>query len=162
MTTLNPSRSGRRQLMGHALRVTALLLSAGILPRESLAQSSAWNKAAFDGRNLPEVLKALGAAAPVESRDIVLTAPDIAENGAVVPLTLSTTAAGVRRLFILIESNPSPLAAVFTLTDAVEPNLGTRVKMNQSSMVYGVALMADGRTLFARKDVKVTLGGCGS
>jgi sulfur-oxidizing protein SoxY len=53
------------------------------------------------------------------------------------------------------------LAAVFQLSDAIEPNLNTRIKMNQSSWVYAVAMTADGRTLFARRDVKITLGGCG-
>lgn len=157
-----PTVSSRRRLIGQAGWLATWLMASGLLPARSLAQTVPWNKAAFDSKGLADALKALGAAAPVESREIILTAPDIAENGAVVPMGLATSLTGVRRLLIVVENNPAPLAAVFTLTDAIEPNLSTRVKMNQSSMVYAVALMADGRTLYARKDVKVTLGGCGS
>ena len=73
---------------------------------------------------------------------------------------MASTLPGVRRLLLLVEKNPSVLSAVFELGDAVEANVTTRVKMGQSSNVYAVAMMADGRVLFARKDVKVTLGGC--
>jgi sulfur-oxidizing protein SoxY len=107
------------------------------------------------------VLKALGAAAPAESKDIVLTAPDIAENGAVVPIGAATSVAGVRRVLLLVEKNPSALAAAFDVSDAVEANFATRVKMGQTSNVYAVAITADNKAFFAQKEVKVTLGGCG-
>ena len=87
--------------------------------------------------------------------------PDIAENGAVVPVSCSTALAGVKRLMILVEKNPSALCAVFDVTDAVEAAFSTRVKMGQSSQVLAVAVMADGKVLFAQKEIKVTLGGCG-
>jgi sulfur-oxidizing protein SoxY len=67
----------------------------------------------------------------------------------------------VKRLLILVEKNPSILAASFDVTDAVDANVATRVKMGQSSDVYAVAMMNDGKVLFAKKEVKVTLGGCG-
>jgi sulfur-oxidizing protein SoxY len=140
--------------------VAALLAGAGLLPRQALAQAG-WNKAAFDAKNLDEVLKALGAAKPVESAEVTLTAPDIAENGAVVPIGASSTLPGVKRMVFLVEKNPTPLAAVFALTDAVDASVATRVKMSQTSNVVAVALMADNRVLFAQKEVKVTLGGCG-
>ena len=92
---------------------------------------------------------------------MTITGPDIAENGAVVPLGASTSLPGVKRLMIVVEKNPDPLVAVFNLTDAVDANISTRAKMGQSSDVYAVAVMADGRTLYAKKEVKVTLGGCG-
>ena len=107
------------------------------------------------------VMKALGAAAPSESRDVTLTGPDIAENGAVVPVAAACSAAGVRRIAVLVEKNPNMLAAVFDVNDAIDPAFATRVKMSQSSDVYAVALMADGRVLFTKKEIKVTLGGCG-
>jgi sulfur-oxidizing protein SoxY len=62
---------------------------------------------------------------------------------------------------VLVEKNPSVVSAVFDVNEFVDPAFSTRVKMGQSSNVYGVALMADGRVLYAAKEVKVTLGGCG-
>jgi sulfur-oxidizing protein SoxY len=106
-------------------------------------------------------LKALGAGAPVESKDVTITGPDIAENGAVVPLGVSTSLAGVKQMLILVEKNPTALVAVFNMTDSVDANFATRSKMGQSSDVYAVAVMADGKALYAKKEVKVTLGGCG-
>ena len=150
----------RRALMQRSLAVAVLLAGAGLLPRRVFAQA-AWNQAAFDGKTLDEVLKALGAAKPVESKEIAITAPDIAENGAVVPLAASSALPGVKRIVLLVEKNPTPLAAVFDLTDAVDANVATRVKMAQTSNVIAVALLADNRVLFAQKEVKVTLGGCG-
>jgi sulfur-oxidizing protein SoxY len=73
----------------------------------------------------------------------------------------STALAGVKRMMILVEKNPSVLAAVFDVSDAVEASFNTRVKMGQSSNVYAVAMMGDGKVLFSGKEIKVTLGGCG-
>ena len=78
-----------------------------------------------------------------------------------VPIAAATTLPGVKRLLVLVEKNPSMMAAMFEPTDAVEPNISTRVKMGQSSNVFAVAMMNDGKVLFAQKEVKVTLGGCG-
>ena len=110
---------------------------------------------------MADVVKALGGAAPAESKDVTIIGPDIAENGAVVPVGASSSAAGVKRLMLLVEKNPNALAAVFDLSDSVEANVSTRVKMGQSSNVYAVAMMADGKVLYAGKEIKVTLGGCG-
>ena len=151
----------RRDLIGRATKVAALLAGAGLLPALAYAQAAPYNAAAFEAKNMAELMKALGAAAPVESKDVTVTGPDIAENGAVVPVGASTTLPGVKRMLILVEKNPSVLSAIFDVTDAIEPNFSTRVKMGQSSNVYAVAMMADGKTLFAQKEVKVTLGGCG-
>jgi sulfur-oxidizing protein SoxY len=74
---------------------------------------------------------------------------------------VSTGMSGVKHLLILVEKNPSVLVAVFNVTDAVDANFATRSKMGQSSDVYAVAIMNDGRALFAKKEVKVTLVGCG-
>ena len=153
-----PTMHNRRQVLSHSLKVFALLGGAGLLP--SLAQA-AWSPAAFDAKTLADAVKELGGGTPVESKDVTLTGPDIAENGAVVPVGASTALPGVKRLALLVEKNPNVLAAVFDVSDAVDANFNTRVKMGQSSNVYAVALMNDGRVLFAQKEVKVTLGGCG-
>ena len=110
---------------------------------------------------MADLMKSLGAGAPVESKDVTITGPDIAENGAVVPVGATTALPGVKRLLLLVEKNPSMLSAMFDVSDAVEANFSTRVKMGQSSNVFAVAMMADGKVLYAAKEVKVTLGGCG-
>ena len=148
----------RREMIARSAGVAALLAGAGVLPARAQA---AYNKAAFEGKSVDEAVKGLGLAKPVESKDIVFTAPDIAENGAVVPIGASTVLPGVRRIAFLVEKNPTTLAAVFDFTDAVESSVKTRIKMGQTSNVMAVAIMGDGRVLFAQKEVKVTLGGCG-
>ncbi len=148
----------RREMMSRACAVAALLAGAGVLPAHA---QSAYNRAAFDGKSVDEVIKGLGIAKPVESADITFTAPDIAENGAVVPIGASSTLPGVKRIAFLVEKNPTTLAGVFDFTDMVETSVKTRIKMGQTSNVLAVAIMGDGRVLYAQKEVKVTLGGCG-
>jgi sulfur-oxidizing protein SoxY len=149
-------------MLSDSARVAAALAAAGWLPQVAFAQSAgAWNKAAFEAKSMAELMKAVSASAPVESKDVTLTAPDIAENGAVVPIGVATTLAGVRQMLVLVEKNPNTLVASFDVTDAVDPSFSTRVKMGQSSDVFAVALTGDGKALFAKKEVKVTLGGCG-
>jgi len=148
----------RRETLKHSAIVAGLLATTGLFPQYALA---AYNKTAFEAKSLAEVLKALGAGAPVESKDVTIGGPDIAENGAVVPLTASTVLPGAKQMLILVEKNPAAMIAMFNLTDSVEANVATRAKMGQSSDVYAVVIMADGKVLFAKKEVKVTLGGCG-
>ena len=147
----------RRQALNHSAQLAALLAGAGLLPT---AAQAAWQAAAFDAKTMADLMKALGAGTPVESKDVTITGPDIAENGAVVPVGASTTLPGAKRLMVLVEKNPAMLTAIFDVTDSVEASFTTRVKMGQSSNVYAVALMADGKVLYAVKEVKVTLGGC--
>ena len=148
----------RRDVLARSSQVAALMAGAGLLP---LPAQAAWNAAAFEIKTMSELAKTLGASAPVESKDVVVTGPDIAENGAVVPVGVSTTLPGVKKLLLLVEKNPSVLSASFDVTDAVDAAFTTRVKMGQSSNVMAVALMNDNRVLFSQKEVKVTLGGCG-
>ncbi len=150
----------RRDMLSHSATVAALLAGAGVLPGTALAQPG-WNAAAFDAKTIAELTKVLGSPAPVASHDVSVTGPDIAENGAVVPVGASTTLPGVKKMLILVEKNPSVLTAIFDVSDAIEPNFSTRVKMGQSSNVYAVAMMGDGKLLYAQKEIKVTLGGCG-
>jgi sulfur-oxidizing protein SoxY len=137
--------------------VAGLLATAGF---PQFAQA-AFNKVAFDAKSVQDAAKAAGAASLAESKDVTITGPDIAENGAVVPLGASTSLAGVKQLLILVEKNPAALVALFHVSDSIEANFATRAKMGQSSDVYAVAIMADGKAFFAKKEVKVTLGGCG-
>ena len=148
----------RREVLSHSATVAGLLATAGLLPTQAQA---AFNPAAIEAKTMADLMKVLGGSAPAESKDVVITGPDIAENGAVVPVGVSTTLPGAKRLLLLVEKNPSVLAAMFNVTDAVEPSFSTRVKMGQSSNVYAVAMMGDGSVKFAGKEVKVTLGGCG-
>ncbi len=148
----------RRKMLSHSAKVAAMLATAGLLPR---AARAAYNAPAFETKTMAELFKSLGGAAPTESKDITVTAPDIAENGAVVPIAASSALPGVKRIAFLVEKNPTMLAGVFDFTDAVETTVATRVKMAQTSNVLAVAFLADGRVLYAQKEVKVTLGGCG-
>ncbi len=148
----------RREVMARSATVAGLLAAAGFLP---MAAQAAWSQAAFEAKSMADAVKALGGGAPAESKDVTITGPDIAENGAVVPVGCATTLPGVKRLLLLVEKNPSVLAAVFDVTDAIESNISTRVKMGQSSNVFAVAMMGDGKVLYAAKEIKVTLGGCG-
>lgn len=147
----------RRDILKQSSAVAALLAATGLFPTQALA----WNAAAFESKSVTDVMKAYGAGAPSESKAVTLTAPDIAENGAVVPFAVATTLPNVKHMLILVEKNPSALVAKFDVTDAVEPNFSTRAKMGQSSDVYAVAITTDGKAYFAKKEVKVTLGGCG-
>jgi sulfur-oxidizing protein SoxY len=148
----------RRVMLKRGAEVAAALAAAGLWPAGAHA---AWAQQAFDAKGFAEALKALGARTPQESKDVTLTGPDIAENGAVVPVACACALPGVKRLVLLVDKNPNTLAAVFDVSDAIEPQFATRVKMAQTSNVYAVALMDDGQALFAQKEIKVTLGGCG-
>jgi sulfur-oxidizing protein SoxY len=145
----------RRSLLKYSA-VFGLMASAGLI---SVAQAQEWNKAAFEGKNLDEVFKILGAGTPDKSGAITLNAPDIAENGAVVPVGITTTLKA-EQMAILVEKNPSSLAAQFFIPAGTEPFVTSRIKMGQTSNVYGL-VKADGKWSMAVKEVKVTLGGCG-
>jgi sulfur-oxidizing protein SoxY len=148
----------RRQMLQRSAAIASAMAGLGLLPQ---AAQAAWNNAAFDAKNMADLVKALGVSAPTESKDVTITGPDIAENGAVVPVGCATALPGVKRLMILVEKNPNMLAALFDVTDAVDANFNTRVKMGQSSNVMAVAITADNKVLYAQKEIKVTLGGCG-
>lgn len=154
-------KANRRQVLHTSAKVASLMLASGLFGKFAHAAGEAAGKGAFDAKNLNEVTKLLGYGAPTESKEVSITAPDIAENGAVVPLGASTTLAGVKQILLLVEKNPSVLAAVFNVHPEVEASFSTRVKMGQSSNVFAVAVTNDNKVLFASKEVKVTLGGCG-
>jgi sulfur-oxidizing protein SoxY len=147
----------RRQILTQTAALAGLAATAAWLPGAAFAYS----KSAFDAKGIADAMKALGAGAPVESKDVTITGPDIAENGAVVPLGIATTLSGVKHLVLMVEKNPNAMVAIFNTSEFVEPNFTTRAKLGQSSDVYAVAVMNDGKAFFAKKEVKVTLGGCG-
>ena len=160
------TNTNRREVLkaGGGATVMALAIAAGLLrPEDVFAQAASWNKAAFDTRTLADAVKALGGAPATENKGVQFTSPtpDIAENGAVVPMTVQTSLPGAKKLLLLVEKNPSPLVAQFMLNPAVDTSFQTRAKMSASCDVYAVAVMDDGKTLFTKKEVKVTLGGCG-
>ena len=144
---------------GGSAGLLAVLATAGIL-RPCAVLAADWNKAAFEGKNLQDALKALGASGPASTADIVMRAADIAENGAVVPVGVESRIPGTESISILIDKNPSPLAASFDIPAGTEPSVTTRVKMGQTSDVYAL-VKANGKYFMAKKEIKVTLGGCG-
>lgn len=155
------NRSRRNLLQASSgTTVMALAVSAGIFKSGDLFAAE-WNKAAFDTKTLQETVKALGGTVATESKDIVfVTAPDIAENGAVVPVAIASKIPMTESIAILVEKNPNSLSAAFDIPAGTEPFVSTRVKMGQTSNVYAL-VKADGKYFFATKEIKVTLGGCG-
>ena len=136
-----------------------LAASAGLMPTMASAQT-AWNKAAFESKTLADVVKAMGGSGATESKEVTLSAPEIAENGNVVRLGAQSAMAGTTWLGLLVEKNPAALTAGFDIYPGTDANMSTNVKMGQSSNVYALAKVGD-KFFYAVKEVKVTLGGCG-
>ncbi|MCB1761406.1 MAG: thiosulfate oxidation carrier protein SoxY [Gammaproteobacteria bacterium] len=151
----------RRILLKSSLAAGAISVAVGaglLTPRQVLA---AWPDKAFAAKNLPDALQALlGDTNAAESGDIKIKAPDIAENGAVVPVTISTTLAGAESITLIAINNPAPLVASFNLGEGAEGFVSTRLKMGKSGDVIAV-VKAGGTLHSAKKEVKVTIGGCG-
>lgn len=154
------NRSRRKALQaGGGAGVLAMLFAAGVLkPGQALAQD--WNQAAFSMKTVPEAMRALGAQSPAASAAILIKAPEIAENGAVVPIAIESKLPGTESITLLIEKNPQPLAASFSIPAGTVPDVSTRVKIGQSSDVYAL-VKAEGKFYVAKKEIKITLGGCG-
>jgi sulfur-oxidizing protein SoxY len=153
--------SSRRKVLRGAggFAVMTLAMAAGLV-KPGTARAMTWNKAAFDTKSFADAVKALGGPPAVESRDVVLEGPDIAENGAVVPFTITSRVPGTESIAVLIEKNPNTLAANFAIPKGTDPFVNTRVKLAESSKVYAL-VKADGKYYYAAKEVKVTIGGCG-
>lgn len=142
-----------------AASTVAVAVAAGLLkPTEVLAAE--WNKAAFDAKGVPDALKVLNATGAADSKDITIKAPDIAENGAVVPVEVTSKIAGTSNIALLVEKNAAPLTANFDLANGADGYVSTRIKMGQTSNVR-VVVKAGGKSYTAVKEVKVTIGGCG-
>ncbi|MFZ3002982.1 MAG: thiosulfate oxidation carrier protein SoxY [Undibacterium umbellatum] len=139
--------------------VFGLAFAAGML-KPSDVFAAEWDSKAFEAKSLQDVFAAMGAGSPVISADITITAPDIAENGAVVPVSVSSKSANTEYIAILIEKNPNAMSAAFNIPEGTEASVSTRVKIGETSNVHAL-VKADGKWLVASKEIKVTLGGCG-
>jgi len=143
---------------GGATVMGLAVMASLIKPGSAWAQQ--WNKAAFDTKSLNDTVKAMGGTTATESKDIQINSPDIAENGAVVPFTISSKIPKTEQVALLVEKNPNALAASFSIPAGTEAWVNTRVKMGQTSNIIAL-VKADGKFYYTTKEVKVTLGGCG-
>ena len=155
----------RRDFLHRTGATAVAIATAGGLPtahaQTAVVNAPGWNKAAFDSKSLADAAKAMGAtSAPVESKDLMLRAPEIAENGNVVRIGALSNIAGTTQIAFVVEKNPSALAANFDIIAGTDANVETNIKMGQSSNVYALAKAGD-KYYYAVKEVKVTLGGCG-
>ncbi len=142
------------------MAVMGLAVAAGLL-KPGAASAQAWNKEAFATKNVNDTVKAMGGSSgAAESKDIVISSPDIAENGAVVPFTVTSRLPKTESIALLVEKNPNALAASFDIPAGTEAGVTTRVKMGQTSNVTAL-VKADGKFYYTTKEVKVTIGGCG-
>jgi sulfur-oxidizing protein SoxY len=150
----------RRELLA-AGGLFAALAAAGSRAAE-LAQPAApaWNRAAFEAKTVADALKALGIEVARDGVELEVSAPEIAEDGAVVPVIVQSRAPGTREIHLLVDKNPFSLAASFFFADGTDPFVSTRIKMAETSNVIALAL-AGGQAYLSRKQIKVTIGGCG-
>lgn len=137
----------------------AALLAAGLL-KPTQVWATTWNKAAFDAKESAGAIKALGGNTTAESKDLLLKAPDIAENGAVVPIDVTCNIPGTTSISVLVDKNPFPLSGTFDFANGAVADVSVRLKMGQTSQVRAVAKAGD-KFYVAQKEVKVTVGGCG-
>jgi len=151
----------RRNLLkgAGAASVVSVAVAAGLL-KPGMVWAADWNKAAFEAKDVAGALGGVGGAGAAESGDVIVKAPDIAENGAVVPVEVISNVPGTEHIIILAEKNGFPLIADFGLSNGAEGYVSTRIKMGATSNVRAV-VKAGGKILTAAKEVKVTIGGCG-
>jgi sulfur-oxidizing protein SoxY len=155
---MNNLRRNFLKLAGGAGALAATY-AAGLL-EIGQAWAATWNKAGFESKTLAGVMRSLGATGAAESKDIIITAPDIAENGAVVPVAVTSKLPDTQQISIVAEKNPFPLAATFDVAGGGEGYVSARIKMGQTSDVWAV-VKAGGKYYVAKKEVKITVGGCG-
>ena len=141
---------------GGALAIAA---AAGVLPAAP-AVAAPRNTSGFAAKSLADAMAGIGATNAIESADIVINAPDIAENGVLIPIEVISRVPNAESIALLVEKNPFPLLAHFTLSNGAEGYVNTRFKAGQSSVVKAV-VKAGGKTYVASRVVNVTFGGCG-
>lgn len=148
----------RRQL----LRMTSLLgfIAAGSIFGSLNVFASEWKAKTFEAKNLEDALKELGVDKYTISNEVSVNSAEIAENGAVVPVSISSNIPNTEYMAILVEKNPSPLSIAFNIPEGTDASITTRVKMGGTSRVLAI-VKADGKWFAASKEIKVTLGGCG-
>ncbi len=135
-----------------------MLAGVMIFPLRLIAAQ--WNDKAFNEVVFSNSLRSVGAVGLVESDLIKLKTPEIAENGSIVPIQVSSEIRDTERIFVFAEKNPQPLVASFTFRKGVDPFFATRIKMGESATIH-VVVLANGKYFVASRDVKVTIGGCG-
>ncbi len=140
------------------LKLAGLALAAAAMPLRALA-NFVRPEAAFKATELQKTFAELGIN-PEESDQIEMGNPPIAENGSVVSVDVKSNIPGTSKIYIMVEKNPNPLCAVFMIPDGTEANISTRIKVSQTCDIYGV-VEANGKFYMAKKETKVTLGGCG-
>jgi sulfur-oxidizing protein SoxY len=138
----------------------SLLALLGLLLAKPLTVLAAWNEQAFGAKTAADALKNIGASGAASSKDILIEAPQIAENGAVVPIEISSGIPGTTSIAVVIEKNPFPLAGKFDFKEGALPFVKLNVKMGETSDVRVVAV-AGGKHFTATREIKVTIGGCG-
>lgn len=148
----------RRKVL-HATAAAASVIVALAWARRA-AGAAEWNKAAFGASAVAETLKQIGASNAAASKDILIKLPDVAENGAAVPIEITSRIPDTQSIAIVADKNPFPLVATFAFTPGVEPYASTRIKLAGSSDVR-VIVAAGGRIYTAVREVKVVTGGCG-
>lgn len=141
-----------------AALITPLIGTGLLMPTRVLAE---WNKNAFTARTVNDALKAYGSPSTAESRDIVINAPEIAENGAKVEVEIMSNIPNTRSLAIFADKNPMPLCSAIEFTGPVLPYVRAQLKMAETTRVRAVAKTTDGKSYVAFREIKVTLGGCG-
>lgn len=134
-------------------------IGAGLL-KSGEVMAATWNKLAFTANNMADAMKHANYGGATESKDIVITVPDIAENGASVPVEVTSNIPGTTSIAIFVEKNITPLAADFEFSNDAVPYVYTFIKMGQTSQVR-IAVRAGGKAYTLSKEVKVTIGGCG-
>jgi sulfur-oxidizing protein SoxY len=149
--------SRRRRLLRTAGAATAVLVAGLFKPLAALA---AWNKEAFSAKTAADAMKGIGVAAVAPSKDLVIEAPEIAENGAVVPVEITSTIVGTTSIAVLVDKNPFPLVGKFDFLGSALPFVKLNIKMGETSNVRVIA-EAGGKHYVATKNIKVTIGGCG-
>jgi sulfur-oxidizing protein SoxY len=144
--------------VGGSMGLLALFGGMGLLkPGVAMADT---DRKVFAAKTMDEALSAMGVILPGSSDLIQLSVPEIAENGAIVPIVVNSTLAKVEQIFVLADKNPNPLAAIFTFPEGTEGVVTTRIKMAKTSNVIAL-VKADGKFYKVMKEVKVTAGGCG-
>lgn len=156
---MNSLRRSLLKSAGSTGAIGALLVAGLLKPTRVLAAD--WQHPAFTAHGLKESLKAWGAENSADTRDIVITAAEISENGAQVPIEIVSHVAGTQSLAVFVEKNPLPLAASFSFGNGAIAQVRLQLKMAESSRIRVLARAADGKTYHASREIKVTLGGCG-
>jgi sulfur-oxidizing protein SoxY len=139
---------------------TGLLAAAAAVGLVRPAAAAPATKATYEAKSTADAMKSMGVSGAVDSKDIQIKAPDIAENGAVVPIEITSSIPGTETITVFVEKNPFPFTGSFDVSKGAVPFVALRAKIGESSNVRAV-VAAGGKYYTTAKEVKVTIGGCG-